>query len=297
MKCINKAMTIIEKESPFKQEALSRALLPESQYVWYLGYGSNMCKKTFEGMRKIKPIKSVACEVPNYFLSFNIFGRPYSEPAFASIYPHSYPKSSITYEYAKNVHEHCCPGLPFKFDPEEPEKSLPPILNGVLYLISKEDYQRILMTEGGWGYDDLEYGYKAIDVECITYDNQKIVAKTLSSAPASIESGCQPSLRYLNLLRVGAKENNLSPAYQDYLISLKHFEITTTSKKIARVLFLISSLHLFLFFMFISILSLKFGKKIPKPVARMLNFAMKLIRVNYNFFFKPLFGSGINNGE
>src|SRR5438045_1189512 len=102
------------------------------------------------------------------------------------------------------------------------------MLHGVLYLISEEDYQRILSTEGGWGFDDLDHGYKAIDVECITYDNQKIIAKALSSKPASVKAGCQPSLRYLNLLRVGAKENDISPDYQDYLNTLKHFEITTT---------------------------------------------------------------------
>jgi hypothetical protein len=265
--------------------------------IIFLGYGSNMCKKTFEGMRKIKPLKSFACTVPNYFLSFDMIGQPYFEPAFASIYQHINPASTITYEYAKNIHDHCCPGLPFKFNPKEPEKSLPPTLNGVLYLISKEDYQRILSTEGGWGYDDLEHGYKAIDVECITYDNQKIIAKALGSKPSSIRAGCQPSLRYLNLLRIGAKENNLTQDYQDYLNSLSHFEITTTSKKIGRTLYIISSIYILIFFIFLRKYMTKTGERISKPIARVVILAIKLSHANYNFFFKPLFGSGVNNDE
>ncbi|CAI2170159.1 190_t:CDS:2, partial [Funneliformis geosporum] len=273
-------------------------LPPESEYVWYLGYGSNMSKKTLERMRKVKPRKSIACTVPNYFLSFDIYGQPYFEPAFASIYPHplhSHSKSSITYEYAKDIHNHCCPGLPFKFNPEAPEKSLPPILNGILYLISKQEYQHILNTEGGWGYGDLGHGYKAIDVECITYDNQKLIAKTLSSQSASVEAGCQPSLRYLNLLRVGAKEHNLSPDYQDYLNSLKHFEISTTSKKIARILYFTFSIPSIFFFILFASISLKFGKRLPKSIAKAMIFVINISRANYNNFFKPLFGSGTNN--
>jgi len=152
-----------------------------------------MNKKTFQGLRKIVPLQHKVVTVPEYWLSLDMMGSPYIEPCFASIVRRT--RQNITEGYATEIHLRCKAGTPFKWNPANPEESLPPTLHGVAYLITKDQFKRILMTEGGWGYDDFPAGYSVLDVECKTYDAEKIVAKTLIARPASVKIGCQASER------------------------------------------------------------------------------------------------------
>ncbi|CAG8668696.1 8686_t:CDS:2 [Ambispora leptoticha] len=248
----------------------------EKNYLWYLAYGSNMSTKTLTGFRGIKPKLSRACHVPNYFLSFDLRGTPYVEPCTGNILHFSPPTPTdgshpiITREYAWEVHRRCNTGMPFEWDEKNPMDSLPPVLQGILYKITKEQYQKILMTEGVWGWDDIPTGYKELEVECVTYDGEKIVAKTLISKPGSISRDLQASERYLNILKEGAREHNMNYNYQTYLArKIAPYKITTTRKKI--------------------------GKRVPRWVAVYALQLFKSMYIMHDRYFEPYFGSGNNN--
>jgi hypothetical protein len=99
------------------------AAVPEK--VWYFGFGSNL-KITVMRSRGIEPLDVKPVRVPEYILTFDVFGLPYSEPAMASItrYEVDADKNSIAV-------------------------SNPPIVHGVAYLLSRADLLRLIGTEGG----------------------------------------------------------------------------------------------------------------------------------------------------
>lgn len=90
--------------------------------VWYLAYGSNMSSSTFRGARGIAPLAEVAVRVPGWALTFDIYGLPYREPAFASIAPLS---------------------------PGALGRAKTPDVHGVAYLVTREQYVSILASEAG----------------------------------------------------------------------------------------------------------------------------------------------------
>lgn len=135
--------------------------------VWYLAYGSNMSSAKFTGSRGIVPQAIARVRVPGHILAFNIPGLPYSEPTFTSI---------------------------VRSNPADIEK---PELLGVAYLITQDQYIRVLASEGGGiAYDDIE-------VKCIPVsetDRQiigsHVMVKTLG--PAMERSPWpKPSRRYM----------------------------------------------------------------------------------------------------
>lgn len=108
--------------------------------VWYFGYGSNM-KSSIMSNRGITPLSTEVGIVPGYILTFDIFGIPYAEPSFASIARVSKPES---------ISKELGPSL---LGTEETR--IPPV-HGVLYLLKKEDYRRLVTSEGaGVGYDEI----------------------------------------------------------------------------------------------------------------------------------------------
>jgi len=152
-----------------------------------------MNKAVFQGRRGINPLQHKIVTVPEYWLSMDLVGIPYLEPCYASLVKRT--EKEITKEYAMEIHSRCKAGTQFKWDPKNPESSLPPTLQGVVYLITKTCLDRIIRTEGGWGYDNIPLGYDVIEVECKTNEDETLVAKTLIARPASIRPGCQASPR------------------------------------------------------------------------------------------------------
>lgn len=144
----------------------------ESSTVWYLAYGSNMDPKVLTGRRKIKPIESKVVTVPGYWLSFDIRGIPYLEPCFASILKMD-PSRLHDKAYALEVHSRTQHGREFMWDethPEHPQRSYPPVLQGVAHRITLQDWQRVIQTEvnctddtkhivkWAWGTDPFQCG-------------------------------------------------------------------------------------------------------------------------------------------
>lgn len=105
------------------------------QPMWYIGYGSNMKGSSMKG-RSITPLATEVITVPTHYVTFDIFGIPYSEPCYASIaeFPHngSTKLDLIHGNYRTRV----------------------PPLCGVAHLLTPSDFHRLLVTEGsGVVYD------------------------------------------------------------------------------------------------------------------------------------------------
>jgi hypothetical protein len=105
--------------------------------VWYFAYGSNMKTSVMIG-RGITPLSIKVGVVPTHILTFDIFGIPYAEPSFASIAP-----------VPIKPHQDAHPAW-------STEQSRVPPVHGVLYQLKREDYRRLVLTEGaGVGYDEI----------------------------------------------------------------------------------------------------------------------------------------------
>ena len=145
-------------------------LPPSSSTVLYLAYGSNMCAKTFLGMRNIRPLSQVVVSAPSIRLTFDLPGIPYLEPCFANIALRKLPKKPPVVPIPPLDPPHLPPPGQPKPKPQPPSKSSLQEddwnmdiggLIGVVYEVTAEDYARILATEGGGA------SYHEILVPCI----------------------------------------------------------------------------------------------------------------------------------
>lgn len=112
--------------------------------------------------RSIIPQKTAVARIPTHVLTFDIFGFPYSEPSFASIAKRSQVTVDTVLSTDKNV----------------PFESLP--VHGVAYLISHEEYIRLVISEGGG------VAYREIDAEAEFLNSsevpiQKVIVSTLEA--------------------------------------------------------------------------------------------------------------------
>lgn len=94
---------------------------PSGTNIWYLAYGSNLSSSKFVRDRGITPLATAVVSVPGFTLALESAGFPYREPSFASIRP-------IDANHA---------------EPKERQ------LLGTAYLVTGEQYSRIIASEGG----------------------------------------------------------------------------------------------------------------------------------------------------
>ncbi|KAG0138352.1 hypothetical protein HOY82DRAFT_512048 [Tuber indicum] len=176
----------------------------------YLAYGSNLSSATLTGSRRIHPLHITPVRVPSLTLTFTLAGIPYVEPCFANVRPRLPP-------------------------PEEQEERE---LVGVVYEITRADYARLLETEGAGA------GYQEFTVACypLATSSEIITARTLlcpeedtASAGKPTRAGGQPTNRYLELLRAGARERGLPPSYVGYLDGLRAYRITRFRQSVGRI--------------------------------------------------------------
>ncbi|CCG84585.1 protein of unknown function [Taphrina deformans PYCC 5710] len=177
----------------------------ETELYWYFAYGSNLNNETFLVRRGIRPFRQLRLLVPGWRLNFQIAGIPYAEPGFGSIDRFSSADSEL-------------------------EKSQP-VLHGMAYLISSKDYWHIIATEGG------DSSYRQIQVQAIdplTKEEHKVW--TLQAVRP--RKDCQPSLRYITIIRQGAREHNFPQEYLEYLDSVEPFILKGKRQKIGAALFI-----------------------------------------------------------
>lgn len=216
--------------------------------VLYLAYGSNLCARTFQGKRGIRPLSQVNVVVPELVMTFDLAGLPYVEPCFANTrYRHASTLPMYTSEKS-----HLLPKTTPKYHKDRWKKGLV----GVVYEVTKEDYAHIIATEGGGA------SYKDVLVDCHELlDNEDTVPEFPTSHPFKAhtlyspilppndppEKGgrfsrpdpayAQPSVRYLNLITDGAHEHALPREYKDYLHQLRPYTMTTQRQRLGGWIF------------------------------------------------------------
>ncbi|KAI1295220.1 hypothetical protein EDD11_007948 [Mortierella claussenii] len=267
--------------------------------VWYLAYGSNMDPKVLTGRRKIQPIESVSVIVPGYWLSFDIGGIPFIEPCFASILKMD-PTRLSSKSYAQQVHARTQYGREFLWDethPDHPERSYPPVLQGVAHRITLRDWQLVIQSEGGWGHD-VPTGYNQIKIDCKIVDDTKkhIVAHVLEARPLSVKTHCQPTVRYKNLLINGAAHHNLHPTYQRYLANIVPYECIGVRSKVARIIFGVLNSPVMLMFAFMFWRNKgKSADQLQRPpywMAWSFDKGTRISSLTHDYIIAPIFGSG-----
>ena len=245
--------------------ASAAALLEEpDKPIWYLGYGSNLNSNVFKGKRKIKPLEERHVLVEGLELTFDLPGLPYLEPRFANC---RFTTSTLSNgsteprndEKDPNYVERRCD---FDFNAPWTGKGA---LIGVAYLISAEDFARVIKSEGGGS------GYKMVSVQAKVFrrkvkpgsgeerfelTGETVNAFTLLASDETIRKPFgQPSKRYLTLIQQGAKgeractdfilrlnfdfvEHKLPPNYIAYLDSLTPYFAGTFRQELGAAVFI-----------------------------------------------------------
>jgi gamma-glutamylcyclotransferase len=152
------------------------------------------------------------------------------------------PQDEIWYfAYGANMHEatfrirrgiqplECCSGsikgyrLRFNLDGRPRGRSAPANLCpdpdaavwGVLYRMTRRDLMRLDMTEGVPGR-----GYRHVEIEAEDRNGRVIQAVTYLAQGKEVDG--KPSLRYITLLREGARAHRLPESYIGFLESVEH---------------------------------------------------------------------------
>lgn len=183
------------------------------ELVWYFSYGSNMNPSVFETKRKIKCRDFRVCKVPGYVLTYTQGMVPYQEPAYCTCVE----RSSIDCEDDR------------------------PDIHGVAFLITRTQYEHMLLTEGGWGWQEYRNHpfwsvghYAEAEVECheihpegtTSCDETKnlpVLSKPFKALTLAGLLGVRKkydansSKRYHDLVNVGAESSGLPASYREYL--------------------------------------------------------------------------------
>lgn len=217
--------------------------------VWYFSYGSNMNPEVFEEKRKIKSRDYRVCRAPGYVLSYTESILPYLEPGFCTCLK----RSDLLWE-------------------DENEESRRPDIHGVAFLITRQQYDHMLLTEGGWGYQEYRNSiwdvghYGEEEIECVEIEPDRICCQSIpTSTPqpnrrfkALTLTGlfndgqiydANASKRYYDIVNKGAKSSGLPASYREYLRT-KHsaYEPTNCWKaKLALQLYIVASIPIFFF--------------------------------------------------
>ncbi len=285
-------------------DATSQLLGPASRTVFYLAYGSNLCAETFQGKRGIRPISQLNVLVPELDLTFDLPGVPYLEPCYANTRYRVHKPSEASSE--KTVL------LPFR--PPNPRYRKGPWekgLVGVVYEVSREDFARIIASEGGGA------SYQDILVDCYELpldedvvpthpSSQPFKAHTLfspsyppgSDAPKGARRSrpdpnyAQASRRYLNLLLDGADQHRLPTEYKSYLLQLRSYQVTTKRQVIGGALFMMVWFPLFTpLYALVRLLADERGRS-PRWLSTLLSASYAASWASYDLVFKRIFGDG-----
>lgn len=265
---------------------------PPKDTVLYLAYGSNLCSQTFKGQRGIKPLNARNVLVPELELCFDLPGIPYNEPCFANTRLRTVTRpwndKSYNVQYQKG-------------------------LVGVVYEVTREDYAKIIASEGGGA------SYKDIVVLCFEMPRGTNFVKpiptvlpfsahTLFCPSVPTEPGepakpigrisrpnpdyAQPSARYLKLITDGAAEHRLPMEYQNYLLRMQPYAVTSRRQKIGQAISNTLWLPVLLLVVTLGNMLANEEGKPPAWLGSLMNFVSAVIWMSYDMVFKPLFGDG-----
>jgi len=169
--------------------------MEEQKYVWRFGYGSNIGLNTLRYKKNLNPTKYLVGTIEGWELYFKPSFSKYVEPAFAGIRP----KAGA-------------------------------ILHGSAFYIPQNEADDL---------DSQEAGYDVLESKFITYDGNVVMDTVGLYVPkgggGNSSKEAIPSLRYLRLLRNGAREGGLAEDWIRHLDSFPHYvtppEVRSQTKK------------------------------------------------------------------
>lgn len=318
-------------ERPFDLEAPPDTPLheigggPEApRTVFYLAYGSNLCRETFQGRRGIKPISAVNVVVPELVMTFDLAGIPYTEPCFANTrYRTSNPTITLSTPVLPSVADEKHPQYPASttlIDPLTPDLQKkyhnpywPKGLVGVVYEVTLGDFAHIIATEGGGAtYQDVLVDcYELAPGSSSVPDHPTVhpfKVHTLYSPRSPNGSHkpqrrgarivrpdpdyAQPSARYLKLITDGADEHDIPQEYKHYLHELRPYTITTRRQRIGAAIYNALWLRVV---MPLFRLNRKFADNkghVPAWLATITGAVFATMWLSYDNFFKHICGDG-----
>jgi hypothetical protein len=279
--------SLLVQDLPRKNPALGATVL-------YLAYGSNLCRETFRKSRGIKPVSQVNVVVPELVMTFDLAGVPYTEPCFAN----------TRHRRLQDPEREAGPDEKEGYHKDAWHKGLV----GVVYEVTLADYAHIIATEGGGA------SYEDVLVDCYTLpadpstpvprepSGNSFKAHTLFAPAALASKGgrlarpdpgyAQPSPRYLKLITDGADELTLPHEYQDYLHSIRGYQITTTKQRLGQFIFLSIWAPVLAFVVGAGRLFADEKGRYPPWLATLAANIFTGIWTSYDSFFKDVFGDG-----
>ncbi|KAI0517007.1 hypothetical protein F5B22DRAFT_636216 [Xylaria bambusicola] len=175
---------------------------PDSD-VWYLAYGSNLDHDKFVVDRGIVPLSSELVTMPGWSLEMNSAGFPYSEPSFASVTYWDWPS----------------------------RQSRDTQVIGTAYKLTPKMYTKVLASEGGGiAYAEVEARVLRVANKAkseVEDEKQVFTVRTLVTA---MRREAKPSLRYMELIRNGAREAHVPGAYQDFLEAIPVYKPSKSTR-------------------------------------------------------------------
>jgi gliotoxin/aspirochlorine biosynthesis gamma-glutamylcyclotransferase len=203
-------------------------------------------------------LKTIQAIAPGYVLCFDLPGIPYQEPAFSSI--------------------------------RRRQSETDPDVIGIAYLLTRSEYERLLLTEGGRGG-----GYLEIDIEVkplldLTDEKSTISCISLSTRVPREHPHPLPSARYLSLIQTGAAEHQFPARYQNYLDHLAIYTVTSWKTEVGRILFLLIWLPVVVFLYATAAQSGKDGS--PDWLKRLKIWTFLAMWKMHDDVFSPIFGPG-----
>jgi len=236
---------ISEEDSATSSE--EQQLEDDEDLVWYFSYGSNMNPEVFEERRKIKCRDYRVCKAPGYVLSYTESILPYIEPGFCTCIK----RCDLLWE-------------------DESQASRRPDIHGVAFLITRQQYEHMLLTEGGWGYQEYRHTiwdvghYGEDEIECVEIEpdhlccesipkstlqpNRRFKALTLTGLFGDGQIGdANASKRYCDIVNKGAESSGLPASYREYLRTKHPAYVPDNSwkAKLALNLYLVASFPIF----------------------------------------------------
>jgi len=238
--------------------------------IWYFAYGSNMSAKKFTDSRGIRPLDTARVRLPGWTMLMNIPGLPYSEPAFSSVVEaKSSEKSSKT-----------------------------PEVIGIAYLITYDQYIRVIGSEGGGtAYSNILVDAEPVSEKDSLRTGPRLVVRTLGTA-ISRYPPARPSQRYLDILNLGAMEANLPPLYRKYLEEIPAYTPSRRLRaRIGAALFLCIWSPAMLLMEKLTNVFLQDNGMAPLWVIWLVRGTVTLIWYSHDIIFAPVFGRGDGLGE
>lgn len=99
-------------------------------------------------------------------------------------------------------------------------------VHGLLLRLRPEQLVALDRSEGGGRF------YRQVEVEAHRYTGERVRALAFKTAPGSVARERLPSLRYLQLIREGARHSGLDPDYCRWLDELPHARATALEQRI-----------------------------------------------------------------